>query len=102
MLGKTYSQQRLRAIFWLLATVVGILHVLAGFSYMDGDGMSYLDVGDAYVRGDWNINAYWSPLYPYIIGLALFFLKPSPFWEFPVVHLVNFIIYLCALGCFDF
>jgi len=29
-------------------------------------------------------------------------LKPLPYWEFSVLHLINFVIYLCALSCFDF
>jgi hypothetical protein len=30
------------------------------------DGISYLDIGDAYWRGDWHmaINAFWSPSIP--------------------------------------
>jgi hypothetical protein len=104
IVSKPYSQQQLRAIFWLLATIVGILHAWAGSFTMDSDGVSYLDIGDAYFRGDWNtaINAYWSPLYSWLLGLALVVLNPSPFWEFPVVHLVNLAIYLCAVGSFDF
>ena len=32
---------------------------------MISDGVSYLDIGDAYFRGDWKaaVNAYWSPVY---------------------------------------
>ena len=64
----------------------------------------YLDMGDAYLRGDWNmaINSYWSPFYSWLLGLAILVLKPLPYWEFSIVHLVNFAIYLCALGCFHF
>ena len=29
-------------------------------------------------------------------------LKPSAYWEYPLVHLVNFLIYVAALGCFEF
>jgi len=29
-------------------------------------------------------------------------LSPSPYWEFPVVHLVNFVIFLFSLVCFEF
>jgi hypothetical protein len=71
---------------------------------MNADGISYLDIGDAYFRGDWQnaINAYWSPLYSWILGLTLSIFKPSPYYEFTVVHFVNFLIYLWALGCFHF
>ncbi len=71
---------------------------------MISDGVSYLDIGDAYMRRDWAmaINAYWSPLYSWCLGLALYLLKPSIWWEFPTVHIVNFIIYVGALFCFRF
>jgi hypothetical protein len=68
------------------------------------DGIAYLDVGDAYWRGDWShaINAQWSPAYSLVLGLALHVLRPSAYWEFPIVKLVNFLIYLFAFGCFEF
>ena len=71
---------------------------------MISDGVSYLDIGDAYMRGDWSsaINAYWSPIYSWCLGLALHLLKPSIWWEFVTVHLVNLIIYVAALFCFRF
>lgn len=42
------------------------------------DGISYLDLGDADLRGDWSAaaNAYWSPLYPYLLGAAMRILHP--------------------------
>src|SRR5688572_4214282 len=70
----------------------------------DADGISYLDIGDKYLQGDWGaaINSYWSPLYSWVLGSILFVLKPSSYWEFPVVHLVNFAIYVGTLFCFAF
>jgi hypothetical protein len=96
--------RRLKATFWLLAIVLGLSQAWVSRHLMKPDGISYLDMGDAYFRGDWNmaINAYWSPLYAWLLGLAMRLLRPSAYWEFTVVHLVNFIIYLCALASFDF
>ena len=101
------SQLRwLRLTFWGLAVVLGGLHAwAAGMSHsMNPDGIAYLDMGDAYLRGDFRmaINAYWSPLYSWILGVATCVLKPPMRWEFPIVHMVNFFIYLTALGCFEF
>lgn len=66
--------------------------------------MSYLDVAEAYLRRDWQtaVNAYWSPLYSWLLALALSIVRPSPYWKFAVLHVVNFGIYLFALGCFSF
>lgn len=67
-------------------------------------GVSYLDMGDAFFRGDWPtaINGFWSPLYSVPLGLAIRIAKPSAWFEFPLVHIVNYAIYLCALIAFDF
>jgi hypothetical protein len=89
---------------WVVATLLGALQAVAyRYSISTEDLISYLDVGDAFLRGDWDaaINGYWSPLYPMILGVATAVLKPNAFWEFPTVKLVNFLIYLFALGCFE-
>jgi len=91
-------------LFWLLAIVLGSIHTWAAMTShsMNEDGISYLDIGDAYIRGDWYIalNSVWSPMYSWILGLVMYIVKPSMHWEFPVVHLVNFALYLVALICF--
>jgi len=94
----------LHSIFWLVAITLGLVHAWAGRYEMDTDGISYLDMGDAYLRGDWQmaVNAYWSPLYSWLLGAAMRFIKPSPYWEFPVAQLINFLIYVGALFCFTF
>jgi hypothetical protein len=101
---KDFGYQRLRILFWCAAITLGAVDAWANRYHMNLDGISYLDMGDAYLRGDWNmaINAYWSPLYSWLLGITLKVLKPAPQWEFPVVHLVNFVIYLTALASFEF
>src|SRR5437667_2353881 len=96
--------RRLRIFFWSLALVLGASQAWATRFTMNPDGMSYLDMGDAYWRGNWHmaINAYFSPLYSWILGFFMKVLRPSPYWEYPLAHLVNFLIYLAALGCFEF
>lgn len=71
---------------------------------MNPDGMSYLDVGDAFFRHQWAsaVNAWWSPLYPWTVGLVVGIVKPSLRWEFPLVHAVNFLIFGIALLSFRF
>jgi hypothetical protein len=93
---------KLSAYFAVLG--LGLLQALATRYAMQSDGISYLDMGGAIVRGDWGmaINGYWSPLYPLFLGLTLRILNPSPYWQFTVVHLVNFVIYTFAFLCFDF
>jgi len=101
---RNYRERRLIAIFWVIAVVLGAFLAWDSRHAMNPDGMCYLDMAEAYLRGDWDmaINGHWSPLYSWLLGLAMVVLKPSPFWEFSVAHLVNFVIYLCTLGSFHF
>ena len=98
--------RKFQVLFRILAIGLGVLHIYAAIKSqsMNADGISYLDIGDAYFRADWvnAINPVWSPLYSWILGFANFVIRPSMQWEFPVVHLVNFIIYLIALSSFEF
>src|SRR6266536_3691344 len=89
---------------WVVAVSVGAAQAWATRFTMNPDGISYLDIGDAYWRHDWHnaINTYWSPLYSWILGFFINVIKPTPYWEYPLVHLVNFLIYVVALGCFEF
>ncbi len=95
---------RLRRIAWVLVVVLGLVQAWAGRNFMNPDGVSYLDVAEKYLQRDWTwaVNAYWSPLYSWFLGAALLVLRPSSYWEYPVVHLVNFLIYLICFVCFEF
>jgi hypothetical protein len=98
--------EKLRSLFRIFALLLGGLHTYAAIQSqsMNADGISYLDIGDAYFRGDWAnaINVVWSPLYSWILGFVNFVLDPPMQWQFPVVHGVNFLLYVAALACFEF
>ncbi len=88
--------------FLILSVALGAFQAWIGRYSMGPDGMSYLDIGDAYLRGDWKaaINGYWGPLYSIVLGAVMRVFRPSMRWEFPLVHLVNFVVFLGALLCF--
>jgi hypothetical protein len=71
---------------------------------MGPDGISYLDLADAFARGEWthSFSTLWSPLYPLLLGTAFRIVRLSPYWEFAEVYVVNFLIYLAALAAFDY
>ncbi|MGD0416482.1 MAG: hypothetical protein ABSA80_14075 [Terriglobales bacterium] len=104
MLNRLFSKAPLEPVLLLASLVLGLLHASLGRYAMNRDGMSYLDVGDSFFRHDWAnaVNAYWSPLYPWTVGLVLGAAKPPPRWEFPLVHLVNFGVFVVALFAFRF
>jgi hypothetical protein len=91
--------------FGLIAVVLGFCHVWADHHYLsNADALSYLDIAEAYLRKDWHtaVNAYWSPLYSWLIAQGLLVVRPSSYWKYDEVHLVNYAIYLFTLGCFAF
>lgn len=87
-----------------VAILLGILQAWANHFYLSIDGITYLDIADAYLRRDWDtaINGGYSPLYSWLLALATFLFKPSDFWESTCICLVNILIYLFALLCFEF
>jgi 4-amino-4-deoxy-L-arabinose transferase-like glycosyltransferase len=111
LLSHTLEPRRLERLCRLLAVALGFLQAWGrrhdsgdGVAYMGADGIAYLDIGDAYWRGDWAAatNAMWSPLYSWLTGLALRLFRPSSFHEFTVVRLLNFALYLLSLAAFVF
>ena len=72
--------------------------------FLNEDGVSYLDMSDVLLRHNWHllVNPIWSPLYPFLIGIATWFARPSAQWEVPLVHLVNFLIFVGAMASFEF
>jgi 4-amino-4-deoxy-L-arabinose transferase-like glycosyltransferase len=103
--GNDHKIGRLEVTFWLMAGVLGFFHAWTDHHYLvNSDAMSYLDIAEAYLRKDWHaaINTYWSPLYSWLIALGLSIIKPSTYWKFATLHLLNFAIYLFTLGCFCF
>jgi hypothetical protein len=72
--------------------------------YMNHDGVAYLDMGDAYLRGDWHtaINGYFNPLYAWLQALGRVVLHPSMYWEYPVAHLVHYGIFVASVFAFDY
>ena len=93
----------IRLVCCAIALSVGALHAWSGRHAMNIDGVSYLDLGDALIRGDWSngINAHWSPLYAAMLGLFMRIGQPSAYWEFTTAHVLNFCIYAAALAAFD-
>src|SRR5579864_382943 len=85
-----------------VVVVAGLIRVWVGRYSMNPDGICYLDLGDAFFHRKWFdvVNGYWSPLYAWLLGAGLSLANPARWWEFPVAHAVNFVIYLAAFaGC---
>jgi hypothetical protein len=90
----------------ILALGLGAVHTTVAIlkQSINEDGIGYLDIGDAIMRGDWEmaVNGIWSPLYAAFLGLTLELSDPGIRWEFPAAQITNFIIYGIALLCFEY
>jgi hypothetical protein len=95
---------KLERSLFLITMVFGAVNAWAGRFSMNPDGISYLDVGSSFARHDWAhaFNAWWSPLYPWSLGILLSLAKPSPRWEFPLVQAFNFVLFVTALFAFRY
>lgn len=93
----------LRPAAWAFLLVTGLIQTWHMRHLVFSDGVSYLDIADHYVRGDWKnaLNNYWSPLYPWVLALAFKSVKPSPYWQTAVLHAVNYIMFAAALGTLE-
>lgn len=56
-----------------LGIFLALVQVWSSRHDMNPDGISYIEIGEKIMRGEWKsaLNGYWSPLYPLLIGTAL-------------------------------
>src|SRR5688500_9965534 len=66
----TRSAAGMVRLFLALGIVLTLAISLAHWHTMSPDALSYLEVGEAWWRGDFSnaINGYWSPLYPILVA----------------------------------
>ena len=101
----TYLTPRTATIIcWMLAVTVGGTRAWATRYEVDTDIISYLDMADAYLRGDWfmALNGQWNPLYTWLLVLMQLLVRPDPSWEFQAVTGLGFAIYVAGLPCLQF
>lgn len=88
--------------FVLIALLVNALHIWALRWTLEPDGISYLDIAWAYARGDWShaVNAFWSPLFSWILAALLWVSGADRFREAAILHAVNFVSFVFATAAF--
>jgi len=90
-------------LLWVSVVVFGVIQAWHWRYSMNPDGVSYLDIAQAYARGDWQgaVNAYWSPLYSWLLVPVVLIAYAAPYWESLLVHLLNFAAYLGAWAALE-
>lgn len=92
-----------RFFFWCVVLLLGLLDAWARRNEMNPDGISYIEIGWATARGGLHqvVNAYWSPLYPFLLSLVFRWLHPAVQWEFTAAHLLNLALYVASFAAFE-
>jgi hypothetical protein len=100
---------RLRRDWWttlLVAAILGwgLFSAVVTRNQIFSDGISYLEIADDYLSGNWRqaVNSYWSPLYSWLLAGAKAALVFFPLSERTVLHLLNFVIFSASLAAFQY
>src|SRR5215467_3256024 len=98
------KDRKLVASLWAVAVFLGLCQAWSWRFYIEPDGVSYIEIAHAYIQRDFvrAVNAYWSPLYSWLLALVISIAHVPEYREATVLHLVNFINYLLSLASFAF
>ena len=77
--------RRLRLICRAIFILYLLGHTWTWRYMMNPDGTAYIDIARAWLRADWSaaLNAYWSPLYPWMLAAAIAVFHPASPGRFP-------------------
>jgi hypothetical protein len=92
-----------RLLFWSAALFIGALQTWAHRHDCTPDGISYIELGWAGARSGLAhlVSGYWSPLYPFLLSLEFRIFSPTPRFEFVAVHLLNLLLFIGTIACFE-
>jgi hypothetical protein len=94
-----YWLRRLWPIYCFLAAVVTFGYALYDPYQIDGDAVSYMDIGDLIRAHNWHgvINGYWNPFYPSLLALGHTLFHSTRYTELHAYYMVNFGIFLLEM-----
>src|SRR2546428_2821145 len=92
-----------RLFFWCVVLVSGLLNVWARRNDVSPDSISYIEIAWATARGGLHqiVNAYWSPLYPFLLSLIFRVFHTPVQLDFTVAHLLNFVVYIASFASYE-
>jgi hypothetical protein len=81
------------ASLWAVAFFLGLSQAWSWRYYIEPDDVSYIEIAHAYVQRDFAhaVNAYWSPLYSWLLALVLSLIHVPEYSEATALHLLNFL-----------
>jgi 4-amino-4-deoxy-L-arabinose transferase-like glycosyltransferase len=94
---------RIRAAFWIIGILCGGIMAYTTRFFINGDAIVYVEMGEAFRRGDWSglVNLTYSPGYPVLLGIAQGVLQTNPLNELPLLRLANFFCFVLTMGMCD-
>lgn len=100
--GKPARLDLLQLFSGLLVLVLGAIEGWYQRTDYSADAISYLDIGRAFPRHQWNLvfNALWSCGYPFLIAVVRPFFAPDAHGEWLAIHVLNVFILLLTYLCF--
>ena len=95
--------RRLQISCWIALIVIAIVKAWFTRYEIDPDAVSYLDLARAIAEGHLHtaVHAYWSPGYPPLLSPFLWLVRPNAYWECPLAHFVNVLVFVGALASFQ-
>ena len=88
---------------WIAFIAIALVRAWFTRYAFDGDSAAYLDIARAIAEGHPGsaIHAYWSPGYPVLLSFFLWLFHPNVYWECPLAHFVNLLIFVGTLASFQ-
>jgi hypothetical protein len=95
----THWLRRLWPLYCFLAALATFGYALYDPYQIDGDAVSYMDIGDLIRAHNWHgvINGYWNPLYPALLAAGHTLFHATRFTELHAYYMVNFGIFLLEM-----
>lgn len=94
---------RARKAFWLIGILAGGLLTYTTRHYLNGDGINYIEMGEALRNGVWSglVNLTESPGYAFLLGLGQVLLNTDRSNELAWLKVMNFVSLLAAMASCD-
>lgn len=96
------TERRLISAVFIVSLVIGAISAWLSRSVMNPDGISYLDLSDRLLAGNFSgiVNGYWGPVYTALLAAVRFLMRPTASLEFRAVHVANYAAFIIGLITF--
>ncbi len=91
---------RIRLAYWAVGLTSGAILTYTTRYYLNGDGINYIEMGEALRHGWWSglVNLTESPGYAFLLGLGQIVLNTNRLNELQLLKSVNFVCFVVAMA----